>query len=124
MPRAGVDAKLAFLVEGPAQQLLGDLDGQAVGRQVVGDVGAPPVRGLDVGAIAADPHVDAGAAEREGGQAFGVDVTELGDEGFQALRDVAVGAAVEVGQDLQPLRLAAGDLVEERLKLRGEGVVH
>ena len=115
MPGIRVDTEFAFLVKGTAEQLLGDLRGQPVGRQIVGDVSATPVGGLDVGAVASDTHVDTGIAKREGRQPLRVDVTEFGDELLQARGGVPVGAAVEVGEDLQSLGPAARDLVEQLL---------
>ncbi|MPM17748.1 hypothetical protein SDC9_64147 [bioreactor metagenome] len=130
VPRPGVQAQGPLLAHRARQQVTGHLDGQLVGRQLVGDV-RPLLGGdlLHVRAVATDAHHDAGVhvADREGRQRPGVDVAELVDQIVQAGVVEVVGARltapVEVVQHLEPLGLAAGDLVEVLLHLGGEGVV-
>ena len=112
------------------QQLLGHLEGELVGRQVLGDV--RPLRGgravvagpFEVGTVLAHPQGDAavGTADREGRQLLGVDVAELGDQLLQALD--LTGPEVELGQLGVAVAAPAGDLVEDVLHPGGELVGH
>ena len=120
-PGLGVLAERVSSPAGLASSSLAFSTVSSSGGRSSGTLRAGAVRGLDVGAVATHPQVDA-LGDRERGQLAGVDVAELGDQLLQAL-DVAA-AEVEPGQLGVAVAPTAGDLVEHVLHPRGELVAH
>ena len=142
-PALGVGAEHP-VVDGAAEELLGPLDGQLVGRQVVGD-GGPVLAALEVGPVAADPGHDRPRRRRP--SPSGIElisrasisprwvatvalsptrrraVVAVGPLPSAAPAPTAVAAEVEAGQPGQRLLAARGDLVEVVLHRGGEAVV-
>ena len=133
--RLGIEAQLTGLTHRVGQQLAGQVGGQLVGRDIVGDIGAIALGVLDIGAVATHAHIDrvVDVTDREGRQATGIDVTQVVDQlvealttvGRQALlcRDTIAVAPVELVEHVQALHVPLGDLVEITLHRGGELVV-
>src|SRR5699024_10376527 len=112
VPGLRIGAQHAAVVLGALEQLLGLLDRQLVGRDLVGDARAARVRTLDrgavlvardlldAGAVAAHPQGDA-LADLDAVDRAGIDLTEVVDHRLEADRTVGAVGEVEVLQVLR-----------------------
>jgi hypothetical protein len=99
----GVHAELA-IARGLAEQLLGLLDRQLVGRDAFRHV-RPHLATLEIGAVAADAQDDV-VADRDRVDSAGVDLAQIRDQLLQPVRAVRIDAEVEAPKPLDAFFLA------------------